>query len=118
MNQLAAVATAAFFLGIGLAGEPLEPLRALVAAVVLAVAAVVLARVASPLVTFTVAFVGVIGTCALQHGAVYPGTGVLALGLGGLAASSFGRKMAPALIAAIGAALGSGLFFIGVPAGY
>ena len=118
MNQLAAVAAAAFFLGIGLAGEPLEPLRALVAALVLIVAVVLFGRVASPLVTFAVAVVGVIGTCLLQHGAVYPGTGILALALGGLAASSFGRKMAPALIAAIGAALGSGLFFIGVPAGY
>jgi len=118
VSQLAAVATAAFFLGIGLAGEPLQPVRALAAAIALAVAVLLLSRFASPLITFAVGFLGVIGTCALQHGAVYPGTGVLAIGLGGLAASSFGRKMAPALIAAIGAALGSGLFFIGIPAGY
>lgn len=118
MNQLAAVATAAFFLGIGLAGEPLVPLRAIVAAAALTLAVLLLSRSSSPLITFAIAFLGVIGTCAAQHGAIYPGTGVLALGLGGLAASSFGRKMAPALIAAIGAALGSGLFFIGVPAGY
>lgn len=118
MNQLGAVAVAAFFLGIGLAGEPLEPMRALIAAIALAVAVIVLARRPSALATFVLAFLGVLGTCLLQHGAAYPGTGILALGLGGLAASSFGRKMAPALIAAIGAALGSGLFFIGVPAGY
>ena len=118
MKQSSAVAAAAFFLGIGLAGEPLEPLRALIAAAALAVAATLLARRASPLSTFALGFLGVLGTCLLQHGAAYPGTGVLSLGLGGLAASSFGRKMAPGLIAAIGAALGSGLFFIGIPAGY
>lgn len=118
MTQLGAVAVAAFFLGIGLAGEPLGPLRALIAGAVLIAVVILLGSRASPLTTFLVAFFGVVLTCFAQHGAVYPGTGVVALGLGGLAASSFGRRMAPALIASLGAVIGSGLFFLGVPAGY
>lgn len=118
VTQLVAVVVAAFFLGIGLAGEPLEPLRATVCAAILAAAAVLLGSRASPLVTFLVGFLGVLLTCFLQHGAAYPGSGVIALGLGALAASSFGRKLAPALIATLGALIGAGLFFLGVPAGY
>ena len=118
MTQLVAVVVAAFFLGIGLAGEPLEPLRAAVAAAVLAAAAVLLGSRASPLATFLAGFLGVLFTCFLQHGAAYPGSGVIALGLGALAASSFGRKLAPAVIATLGALVGAGLFFLGVPAGY
>lgn len=118
MTEIAAVAAAAFFLGIGLAGEPLNPFRALLAGAILVAVSLLLGPKASPLVTFLTGFAGVIVTCVLQHGVAYPGTGILALGLGGLAASAFGRRMAPALIASLGAIIGSGLFFIGVPAGY
>jgi hypothetical protein len=118
LTGLAAVATAAFFLGIGLAGEPLSPLRALVAGALLVLVAVLFGGRASPLLTFLTGFLGVIVTCVLQHGVAYPGTGVIALGLGVLGASSFGRRLAPALIASLGAVIGSGLFFIGVPGGY
>jgi hypothetical protein len=117
--QLVAVAIAAFFLGIGLAGEPLAPLRAIVAGVVLVATAIVLSRRASPLVAFLVGFFGVLFACYLQRQDYYLlGTGVVALGLGGLAASSFGRNLAPAVIVAVGAIVGAGLFFVGVPAGY
>jgi hypothetical protein len=119
VTQLLAVAVAAFFLGIGLAGEPLAPLRAIIAGVALVVTAILLGRQASPLVTFLVGFLGVLLTCYLQHQDYYLlGSGVIALGLGGLAASSYGRRMAPVLIVALGALIGAGLFFIGVPAGY
>jgi hypothetical protein len=119
VTQLLAVAIAAFFLGIGLAGEPLAPLRAIVAGVVLVVAAILLGRRASPLLTFLMGFFGVLFACYLQHQDYYLlGTGVISLGLGGLAASSFGRRMAPAVIVALGAIIGAGLFFVGVPAGY
>ncbi len=118
-TQLLAVAIAAFFLGIGLAGEPLVPLRAIVAGVVLVVAAIVLGRRASALVIFLVGFLGVLLTCYLQRQDYYLlGSGVVALGLGGLAASSYGRRTAPFIIVAVGAIVGAGLFFLGVPAGY
>lgn len=112
MTQLLAVVAAAFFLGIGLAGEPLNPMRALVAGIILAAAAILLGWKASPLVTFVVAFLGVALTCFLQHGEVYPGTGVVALGLGALGASSFGRRTAPAVIAGIGVLVGTGMFLL------
>jgi len=119
VTQLLAVAIAAFFLGIGLAGEPLAPLRAIIAGVVLVATAILLGGRASPLVTFLLGFMGVLLTCYLQHQDYYLfGSGVIALGLGGLAASSYGRRMAPALIVALGAVVGAGLFFVGVPAGY
>ncbi len=118
-TQLLAVAIAAFFLGIGLAGEPLVPLRAIVAGVVLVMAAVVLGRHASALVIFLVGFLGVLLTCYFQRQDYYLlGSGVVALGLGGLAASSYGRRTAPFIIVAVGAVVGAGLFFLGVPAGY
>ncbi|MBV8117854.1 MAG: hypothetical protein JOZ01_07730 [Candidatus Eremiobacteraeota bacterium] len=119
VTQLMAVAIAAFFLGIGLAGEPLAPLPAIIAGAVLVVAALLLGSRASPLATFLMGFVGVLLTCYLQHHDYYLfGSGVVALGLGALAASSYGRRMAPALIVGLGAVLGAGLFFVGVPAGY
>ncbi|MGA8532501.1 MAG: hypothetical protein WB615_00170 [Candidatus Tumulicola sp.] len=119
MTQLLAVAIAAFFLGIGLAGEPLAPLGAIVAGIVLVGAAIVLGRSTSPLVIFLVGFLGVLLTVYLQHDDYYLlGSGVVALGLGALAASSYGRRMAPVLIVALGVIIGAGLFFIGVPAGY
>ncbi len=118
-TQLMAVAIAAFFLGIGLAGEPLVPLRAIVAGVVLVVAAVILGRRASTLVVFLVGFLGVLVTCYIQRQDYYLlGSGIIALGLGSLAASSYGRRMAPLIIVTIGAVVGAGLFFLGVPAGY
>jgi len=119
MTQLVAVAVAAVFLGIGLAGEPLLPLRALIAAVVVIGTAVLLSRRASPMLTFFVGFFGVVVTHFLQDQDPYLlGTGVVALALGALAASSYGRRTAPALILALGAAIGAGLFFGGVPSGY
>lgn len=119
MTQLVAVAVAAVFLGIGLAGEPLLPLRALIAAVLVIGTALLLSRRASPLVTFLVGFLGVIVTHFLQDQDPYLlGTGVVALALGALAASSYGRRLAPALIVVLGAAIGAGLFFGGVPSGY
>lgn len=118
MTQLTAVALAALFLGIGLAGEPLEPWRALIAAALLALCLAAFGRRHTALVLFLVGFLGVIVTCVLQRGTAYPGTLIVALALGALAASSWGRKMAPAAIATLGAVIGSGLFFIGIPAGY
>jgi hypothetical protein len=112
MTQLLAVAIAAFFLGIGMAGEPLNAPRAIVAGVILTVAAFVLGGRASPLATFLVAFLGVLLACYLQHGEIYPGTGVVALGLGGLAASSYGRAMAPTVIAVLGTLVGVSLFLL------
>lgn len=119
MTQLVAVAVAAVFLGIGLSGEPLMPLRALIAAVLVVGTALLLGRRSSPLLTFFVGFLGVIVTHVIQNEDYYlMGTGVIALALGALAASSYGRRMAPALIVALGAAIGLGLFFGSVPSGY
>ncbi|HXO16613.1 MAG TPA: hypothetical protein VN909_00425 [Candidatus Dormibacteraeota bacterium] len=112
MTQLIAVAIAAFFLGIGMAGEPLAPLHALLAIAILLLIAVALGRRPSPLIVFLFGFAGVLLTCYLQHAEVYPGTGVVGLGLGGLAASSLGRRTAPVLVAALGTVVGSGLFFL------
>jgi hypothetical protein len=113
MTQLLAIAIAAFFLGIGMAGEPLEPLRALICGVVLVVVALAASSIrARQWATFLFAFFGVLATCYVQHAAIYPGTGVVALGLGLLATSSFGRRTAPAAIAGFGSVLGLGLFFL------
>ena len=118
-EQVVAVAVAAVFLGIGLAGEPLMPLRALIAAVLVIGAALALSRLASPLLTFLLGFFGVIVAHFLQNEDPYLlGTGVVALALGALAASSYGRRLAPVLIVAIAAIVGAGLFFGGVPSGY
>ncbi|HZY96513.1 MAG TPA: hypothetical protein VFE35_05385 [Candidatus Cybelea sp.] len=112
MTQLRAVAIAAFFLGIGMAGEPFAPQKALLAAALLLLFAVALEPRTSPLIIFLFALAGVLLTCDLQHGEIYPGTGIVGLGLGGLAASSFGRQTAPALVVVLGTLLGAGLFFL------
>lgn len=112
MTQLRAVAIAAFFLGIGMAGEPFAPLHALLAAALLFLFAVALEPRSSPLIIFLFALAGVLLTCDLQHGEIYPGTGVVGLGLGGLAASSFGRHTAPAAVVVLGTLVGTGLFFL------
>jgi hypothetical protein len=124
-----AVAVAAFLLGMGLAGEPFEPLPLLLAVAVVAILAFALERPGKPLQIFCVGFFGVLATVALAHarfgpssrpGAVvdqlylnlYPGSGVVGIGLGLLGASSAGRKHAPRTIAAIGAVVGVALFFL------
>lgn len=112
MTQLRAVAIAAFFLGIGMAGEPFAPLHALLAAALLLLVAVALEQRATPLIAFLFALAGVLLTCNLQHGEIYPGTGIVGLGLGGLAAASLGRKSAPAVVAVLGTVVGTSLFFL------
>lgn len=112
MTQLRAVAIAAFFLGIGMAGEPFAPRQALLALALLFLLAIALEGRASAFVAFVFGFAGVLLTCYLQHGEIYPGTGIVGLGLGGLAASSMGRRTAPAAVAVLGTVVGTGLFFL------
>jgi hypothetical protein len=112
MTQLRAVAIAAFFLGIGMAGGPFVPRQALLALALLLLLAIALEARTSALVVFLSGFAGVLLTCYLQHGEIYPGTGIVGLGLGGLAASSFGRRTAPAAVAVLGTVVGTGLFFL------
>jgi hypothetical protein len=112
MTQLVAVAIAAFFLGIGMAGEPLSPLHALLAIAILLLLATALDRRHSPLIVFLFGLSGVLLTCYLQHGEIYPGTGVVGFGLGGLAASSLGRRSAPAVVAVLGTVVGASLFLL------
>ncbi|MBV9027203.1 MAG: hypothetical protein JO311_01185 [Candidatus Eremiobacteraeota bacterium] len=112
MTQQRGVAIAAFFLGLGMAGQPFQPLHALLAAAILVFVAVAVEARSSPLLLFLFALAGVLLTCYLQHAEVYPGTGVVGVGLGGLAAASFGRRTAPALIAALGTIVGVALFFL------
>ncbi|MFZ0362799.1 MAG: hypothetical protein WAL67_01185 [Candidatus Cybelea sp.] len=112
MPQLVAVAIAAFFLGIGMAGEPFERLHALLAIAILLLIAVALESRHSPLIAFLFALAGVLLTCYLQHGEIYPGTGIVGIGLGGLAAASLGRRSAPAFVATLGTLVGAGLFFL------
>ena len=97
MTQLLAVAIAAFFLGLGMAGEPLAPLHALLAIVILLLIATALDRRQTPLIVFLFGLAGVLLTCYLQHGEIYPGTGIVGIGPGGLAASSLGHRNAPAV---------------------
>jgi len=112
VTQLRAVAIAAFFLGMGMAGQPFELRQALLAIALLLLFAVAFEPRSSPLLIFLFAFAGVLLTCYLQHGEIYPGTGIVGLGLGGLAASSFGRRTAPAAVAILGTAVGAGIFFL------
>jgi hypothetical protein len=112
MTQLVAVAIAAFFLGVGMAGEPLAPLHAVLAIAILLLIATAFGRRHSPLTVFLLGFTGVLLTCYLQHGEIYPGTGIVGLGLGGLAASSLGRRTAPVLVAALGTVVGAALFVL------
>jgi len=119
VRQLIAAAVASVFLGVGLAGEPLLPLRALLAAVLVVGTATLLSRRASPMLVFFVSFFGVLLTHFLQDEDPYLlGTGVVALALGALAAASYGRRHAPEFLIAIGAVVGAGLFFGSVPSGY
>jgi hypothetical protein len=119
VTQLRAVAIAAFFLGLGMAGQPFELRQALLALALLLLVAVILelllavAREPRPaLIVFLFALAGVLLTCDLQHGEVYPGTGIVGIGLGGLAAASYGRKTAPAAVAVLGTLVGTGIFFL------
>jgi hypothetical protein len=112
MTQLVAVAIAAFFLGIGMAGEPIAPLHALLAIALLLLIATALARTHSPLIVFLFGLTGVLLTCYLQHDEIYPGTGIVGIGLGGLAAASLGRRNAPALVAALGTIVGASLYLL------
>lgn len=112
MTQMLAVAIAAFFLGMGMAGEPFAPLRALLALAILLLIAAVLGRFPSHLVIFVFGLAGVLLACYLQHGEIYPGTGVVGIGLGALAAASLGRRTAPAFVAVLGTVVGTGLFFL------
>lgn len=112
MKQLLAVAIAAFFLGVGMAGEPFAPLRALLALTILLLFATALERRTTPLIVFLFGLAGVLLTCYLQHDEIYPGTGIIGIGLGVLAAASLGRRTAPALVATLGTVVGAGLFFL------
>jgi hypothetical protein len=112
MTQLVAVAIAAFFLGLGMAGEPFAPLHALLAIAILLFIAVALGNRHSPLIVFLFGLSGVLLSCYLQHGEIYPGTGIVGLGLGGLAAASLGRRTAPTFVAVLGTLLGTSLFFL------
>jgi hypothetical protein len=112
MTQLIAVAIAAFFLGLGMAGEPLAPLHALLAIAILLLIAVALQRSASHLIVFLFGLTGVLLTCFLQHSEIYPGTGIVGLGLGGLGTASMGRPSAPTLIAVLGTIVGASLYFL------
>lgn len=112
MTQLVAVAIAAFFLGIGMAGEPFMPLQALLAIAILLLVATALDRRQTPLIVFLFGLSGVLLTCYVQHGEIYPGTGIVGIGLGGLAAASLGRRTAPALVAVLGTLVGTSLFFL------
>ncbi|MBV8374851.1 MAG: hypothetical protein JO302_05015, partial [Candidatus Eremiobacteraeota bacterium] len=99
MRHVRAVGIAAVFLGIGLAGEPLQPFHVLVAAIVVTVLVLALERPGTPLQIFVVAFFGVIVSAALAHAYIgpsmrvatfarqlyfnlYPGCGVIGVGLG------------------------------------
>ncbi|HEY3675696.1 MAG TPA: hypothetical protein VGK84_06850 [Candidatus Tumulicola sp.] len=117
--QVAAVAVAAYLLGLGLAGQPFFALHALIALAIVLVGAIIVSMRPSTLGIFLLGFFGVIVTAYAQHTDGYLlGTGIVALGLGALGASSYGRRTAPVLIALVGAAIGAGLFFLGVPSGY
>jgi len=95
-----------------LAGEPFAPLHALLAVAVLLLIAAALDRRATPLIVFLFGVAGVLLTCYFQHAEIYPGSGVVGVGLGGLAASSLGRRHAPAFIAILGTLVGAGLYFL------
>lgn len=112
MSQLLAVAIAAFFLGVGMAGEPFAPLHALLAATILLLIATALDRRQTPLIVFLFGLTGVLLTCYLQHAEIYPGTGIVGIGLGGLAAASLGRHYAPLLITVLGTIVGVTLYFL------
>jgi hypothetical protein len=112
MTQLRAVGIAAFFLGIGMAGEPFAPVRALIAAVILAVFVLALERGSTPVVVFAVGFLGVLLACFIQHNEIYPGTGVVAFGLGVLSVASLGRTYAPLVVSSLGAVVGTSLFLL------
>jgi len=134
-DQARATGIAAFFLGIGLAGEPFDWMGALFAALLMAVFTVALERRARTLQIFIIAFFGVIITSMVQHATLgqlighpmraaapavarqlyfglYPGSIVVALGLGLLATASLGHKRAPLAIAIIGSLVGVALFFL------
>lgn len=129
LTQVRAVGIAAFFLGVGLAGEPFQIGHVLVAAGIVVLLTLALSRPGSPVQIFAVAFFGVLIATALSHAYVgpstrpasfaqqlylnvYPGSGVVGVGLGLLGAASLGRKDAPKVIAAIGAVVGVALFFL------
>lgn len=112
MTQLVAVAIAAFFLGIGMAGEPLVPLRALLAGAILLLVAAALGARHSPLIVFLFGLCGVLLTCYLQHWEIYPRPLVVGIGLGALATASLGRKHAPTLIAVLGTVVGTSTYFL------
>jgi hypothetical protein len=95
-----------------MAGEPFVPLQALLAICILLLVGAAVDRIATPLLVFLFGLTGVLLTCYLQHGEVYPGTGIVGIGLGGLAAASLGRRTAPAVVATLGTVVGATLFFL------
>jgi hypothetical protein len=112
MTQLLAVAIAAFFLGVGMAGAPFSPLHAMLAIAILLLVAIALERRHSPLLVFLFGLAGVLLTCNLQHGEIYPGSGIVGIGLGGLAAASLGRPAAPIVITLLGTLVGVSLYLL------
>jgi hypothetical protein len=117
--HVAAVAVAAYLLGLGLAGRPFFAMHALVALVIVVIGAAIVSIRPSSIGIFLLGFFGVIVTAYAQHTDGYLlGTGIVALGLGALAVASYGRRLAPVVITLAGAIVGAGLFFLGVPSGY
>lgn len=129
LNHTRATGIAAFFLGVGLAGHPFDLLAALVAGGLILVMVLALERPGTPFKAFLVGLVGVLVVAALQHVTIgpsmhpqvfayqlyfglYPGSGVVGLGLGLLSAASFGRPHAPYAMAVIGTLVGVALFFL------
>ena len=129
LTQVRATGIAAFFLGVGLAGQPFQIGHVLIAAAIIVLLTLALSRPESPLQIFVLAFFGVLIATSLSHAYVgpstrpasfaeqlylnvYPGSGVVGVGLGLLGAASLGRKDAPKVIAVIGAIVGVALFFL------
>ena len=129
LTHVRATGIAAFCLGVGLAGHPFDPIGALIALLIVAILVLALERPGTVLQTFIVAFGGVLISSILQHATIgpsmrpqtfasqlyfglYPGSGVVAIGLALLATASHGRRNAPPVIAIIGTLVGLALFFL------
>ncbi|HEV7180856.1 MAG TPA: hypothetical protein VGN11_13370 [Candidatus Baltobacteraceae bacterium] len=108
MTQRIEIGIGALFLGVGLAGMPLEPWRILLSILVCAVVSVAGGKFIAPLALALTALVG-----WLQHGElrVTVIAGAALLGIGARYAQS--RPKAATALAAAGAIIGTGFLFLG-----
>ncbi len=113
VRQLPYIAIAATFMGIGVAGEPLMPQRAILAAMAVVAITYAFRPVPTPLVAFLYGVFATYAVAYVQHTEADVQSAVAALAVGGFSAATVEKPRIWQTLALAGALIGTATFFIG-----